>query len=64
MLTFEQWSEANEVEVQIRSAETGADRELDFDAEDALERAYEDYVARYEYEARLRLQEAGIVPAF
>lgn len=64
MLTYEQWLEVNADEASIRFAETGVDRELDFDPERELERMYEEYVARYEMEARLRLQEVGLVAAF
>ena len=64
MLTYEQWLDANEDEAGITFAESGADRELDFDPERELERMYEEYVARVEMEARARLQEVGLVAAF
>jgi len=49
-MDFEQWYNENEEELMIKAAETGADREMGFDAETFTE---------YEYEKYLR-KEAGI----
>tara|TARA_B100000809_G_scaffold200711_1_gene201028 strand:- start:228 stop:419 length:192 start_codon:yes stop_codon:yes gene_type:complete len=43
-MTFEEWLELNEENMSIYFAETGMDRELDFDVEDELERCYEEYL--------------------
>ena len=43
LLTFEQWYELNESEINIELAENGADRELDFDSEREFEKRYEKY---------------------
>ena len=40
---FEEWLGLNEDECNIYFAETGMDRELDFDLENELERCYEKY---------------------
>ncbi len=40
MKTYEDWYQENEEELHIRFAETGQDRELDFDAEDEIEKLY------------------------
>lgn len=39
---YEQWCEENAVGLGIYLAETGADRELDYDAEKECERIYND----------------------
>ena len=43
-LSFEDWREANVDDLDCRFAETGADREPDFDRERAEEELYEDYL--------------------
>ena len=42
--TFEEWLDLNEEELSIMFAETGMDRELDFNVEDELERRYQKYL--------------------
>ena len=44
MLNFDEWCEINKEELNILWAETGADREYDFDVERGLEKEYEDYL--------------------
>lgn len=44
ILCFEAWRDLNEDELDIRFAESGADREADFDYDLAVERAYGNYV--------------------
>ena len=43
-LNYEAWYELNEEELYIKFAETGADRELDFDSEREFDREYEEYL--------------------
>ena len=43
-IEFEEWCEKNEGELSIMFAETGMDRELDFDVENELERCYQKYL--------------------
>ena len=43
-MEFEEWCEKNEEELYIMFAETGMDRELDFDLEDEIEKRYEKYL--------------------
>lgn len=43
-LSFEKWYKLNEEEMLISFAESGADRELDFDSELEFDRAYEQYL--------------------
>ncbi len=43
-LTFEEWSEENEQGLDCLFAESGADREMDFDRETAEEVEYEKYL--------------------
>jgi len=45
-MEYEEWLEVNEEELTIKYAETGEDREMDFDLEQALERDYEKYLNR------------------
>ena len=45
-LDFDDWLEANEEELMIKYAETGEDREMDFNLERALERDYEKCLKR------------------
>lgn len=47
-LDYEQWYELNADELAIQFAESGADRELDFDPERAAECEYERYLQRFE----------------
>ena len=47
-ITFEEWLELNEDECDIYFAETGMDRELDFNVEDELERCYQKYLGTNE----------------
>lgn len=46
-LTFEDWNEIHGEEALIAFAESGADRELDFDEERALEALYEVHVETF-----------------
>ena len=43
-IAFEEWCEKNEEELSIMFAETGMDRELDFNIENELEELYEKYL--------------------
>jgi|LULM01.1.fsa_nt_gb hypothetical protein len=43
-MEFEEWLEKNEEELGIMFAETGMDRELDFNPEDEFEKQYEKYL--------------------
>ena len=43
-MAFEEWCEKNEEELSIMFAETGMDRELDFNVENELERCYQKYL--------------------
>jgi len=43
MKDFDTWYEENEDEIYISAAESGADRELDYDAEAYAERMYDQY---------------------
>jgi hypothetical protein len=43
-MTFEEWHDLNEEHMSIYFAETGMDRELDFNVEDELERYYQEYL--------------------
>jgi hypothetical protein len=43
MLNFEDWYNENEEELSIKAAESGIDREYDFDSDDYIEREYEKY---------------------
>ena len=43
-MTFEEWLGLNEAEMGIYFAETGMDRELDFNVENELERCYQEYL--------------------
>ena len=42
-LTFDEWYELNEEEINIELAESGADREPDFNLEEEFDRRYEEY---------------------
>ena len=52
LLTFEEWYALNEDEVNIELAESGADREMDFDSELEFEKRYEQYYANLTEEVR------------
>ena len=43
-LSYEDWYEANEEEIAIELAESGADREMDFNSEAEYEKRYEKYL--------------------
>ena len=45
-MEFEEWREKNEEELYIMFAETGMDRELDFNPEDEIEKQYEKYLKK------------------
>jgi len=45
--SFENWYIENEEELDIKFAETGADRELDFDYEEEIIKEYKLYVQAY-----------------
>lgn len=42
---YDLWYSANEAEILIELAETGADREMDFDLEAEFDKRYEAYLA-------------------
>jgi hypothetical protein len=44
ILEFDEWFEINEEEVPISAAETGADREMDYNPEDYALSMYDDYL--------------------
>lgn len=44
IISYDEWHTANEEQINIQLAETGADRELDFNAEKEFEQRYNDYV--------------------
>ena len=46
-IDFETWSEMNEEELTIIFAETGADRELDFDREKAEEKIFNEDIRNF-----------------
>ena len=48
MQTFDEWYTENEDEIMIELAESGADREMDFSFEDAVEERYEKYIKAQE----------------
>ena len=50
MLEFDEWLDENYDELYIQAAETGEDRELDFDMEKMLEREYALYIMRGNFE--------------
>jgi hypothetical protein len=43
-MSYEEWYEKNEEELHIMFAETGMDRELDFNVEDEIEKEYLKYI--------------------
>jgi hypothetical protein len=43
MMTYEEWADSCGEEMEIAFGESGADREADFDFDDAMEKAYEEY---------------------
>jgi len=47
-LSFEQWYELNVEKIIIELAESGADREMDFDSEKEFDKRYEKYIAKDE----------------
>ncbi len=47
-LTFEEWYDENEDKIWIELAETGADREMDFDSEKEFELRYNKYLDEYD----------------
>ena len=47
LLNYDDWYERNEEEINIELAETGADRELDFDSEKEFDDRYSKYVETY-----------------
>lgn len=48
-LSFEEWQEENSDQVSILLAETGADRELDFNPENELDTRYNEYLRQFSY---------------
>ena len=48
-LSFTKWLEHQDggIEQSIADAESGADRELDYDSETSMEQAYEEYVQSF-----------------
>ena len=47
-LTFEEWYDENEEKIWIELAETGADREMDFNSEVEFELRYNRYLDEYD----------------
>jgi len=47
-LSYQNWYDQNEEEIIIKLAETGADRELDFDSELEFDKMYEEYLKSFE----------------
>ena len=47
LMTYEEWYALNEQDLYIEAAETGADREYDYDSEDYAEEAYDVYCNRW-----------------
>ena len=43
-LTYDEWYDVNEDNINIELAETGADREMDFNPEYEFEKRYEKYL--------------------
>jgi len=62
MLEFDEWLLANENMLSEQAAETGADRELDFDSERYAERKYDAYVKMHPVYAIL--DDTKDVPSF
>jgi hypothetical protein len=48
VMNFEDWQEENHEELTAVFAETGQDREMDFDLEKSLEEEYEKYLKKHE----------------
>lgn len=48
LLEFDEWFELYEDDITCAAAETGADRELDYDAERFQEELYMEYEARFD----------------
>ena len=46
-LSYVEWVYINEEDIRIELAESGADREMDFDIEAEFEARYEDYLKNY-----------------
>lgn len=46
-LNFEEWYDVNEEEVYMEAAESGADREMDYDSEKYFEEKYEKYLETF-----------------
>ena len=46
-ITFDEWYEANEENINLELAESGADREMDFDSEKEFEKRYETYLDNF-----------------
>lgn len=44
ILSYDEWYDINEEEINIELAENGADRELDFDPEREFDERYEEYL--------------------
>ena len=59
-MTFEEWLELNEENMSIYFAETGMDRELDFDMENELERCYQEYEEKLTKEQQMEAWEKSL----
>ena len=62
-MTFEEWLELNEENMYICFAETGADRELDFDVENELEKCYQEYEEKSTKEQQMEAWEKSLKEA-
>ena len=59
-MTFEEWLDLNEDECNIYFAETGMDRELDFNIENELERRYQKYEEELAKEQQMEAWEKSL----
>ena len=62
-MTFEEWLDLNEDECNIYFAETGMDRELDFNVENELERRYQKYEEELAKEQQMEAWEKSLKEA-
>lgn len=62
-MTFEEWLDLNEDECNIYFAETGMDRELDFDVGNELERRYQEYEEELVKEQQMEAWEKSLKEA-
>lgn len=62
MLTFEEWYELVENMLDCMFAESGADREMDFDREDEVTKAYDAYLDTYDKENNVFVYNKCFIP--